>query len=179
MCDQIELNWDRFADYVWNNIKDIKNKYVVCNADEGDPGAFMDRSILEGDPNAILEAMAIAGYAVGATKGYVYVRAPKDHPYATKHHHWIREHRLVMEQHLGRYLLPTEVVHHINGNRQDNRIENLGLFQSNGEHLAHTLKGKCPKWSQEGIAKIKEQQIWSLPKARKAHQLKRSGLKSQ
>ena len=50
-------------------------KYVVCNADEGDPGAFMDRSILEGDPHSVIEAMAICGYAVGATMGYVYVRA--------------------------------------------------------------------------------------------------------
>ena len=50
-------------------------KYVVCNADEGDPGAFMDRSILEGDPHCLIEAMAICGYAVGATQGYVYVRA--------------------------------------------------------------------------------------------------------
>ena len=50
-------------------------KYVVCNADEGDPGAFMDRSILEGDPHAVIEAMAIAGYAIGANQGYVYVRA--------------------------------------------------------------------------------------------------------
>jgi NADH:ubiquinone oxidoreductase subunit F (NADH-binding)/(2Fe-2S) ferredoxin/Pyruvate/2-oxoacid:ferredoxin oxidoreductase delta subunit len=50
-------------------------KYVVCNADEGDPGAFMDRSILEGDPHSIIEAMAIAGYAIGARQGYVYVRA--------------------------------------------------------------------------------------------------------
>ncbi len=50
-------------------------KYVVCNADEGDPGAFMDRSVLEGDPHAVLEAMAIAGYAIGADEGYIYVRA--------------------------------------------------------------------------------------------------------
>ncbi|HOK68797.1 MAG TPA: NADH-quinone oxidoreductase subunit NuoF [Bacillota bacterium] len=50
-------------------------KYVVCNADEGDPGAFMDRSILEGDPHSVLEAMAIAGYAIGANEGYIYVRA--------------------------------------------------------------------------------------------------------
>ncbi len=50
-------------------------KYVVCNADEGDPGAFMDRSILEGDPHSIIEAMAIAGYAIGASEGFVYVRA--------------------------------------------------------------------------------------------------------
>ena len=50
-------------------------KYVVCNADAGDPGAFMDRSVLEGDPHAVLEAMAIAGYAIGADEGYIYVRA--------------------------------------------------------------------------------------------------------
>ncbi len=57
-------------------------KYVVCNADEGDPGAFMDRSILEGDPHCLIEAMAICGYAVGATKGFVYVRA--EYPIAVK-----------------------------------------------------------------------------------------------
>ena len=50
-------------------------KYICCNADEGDPGAFMDRSVLEGDPHAVIEAMAIAGYAIGAHKGYIYVRA--------------------------------------------------------------------------------------------------------
>ena len=50
-------------------------KYVICNADEGDPGAFMDRAILEGDPNCVLEAMAICGYAIGASKGYIYIRA--------------------------------------------------------------------------------------------------------
>lgn len=52
-----------------------KQKYVCCNADEGDPGAFMDRSLLEGDPHVVLEAMAIAGYAIGASQGYIYVRA--------------------------------------------------------------------------------------------------------
>ncbi len=57
-------------------------KYVVCNADEGDPGAFMDRSILEGDPQSILEAMTIAGYAVGANKGFIYIRA--EYPMAVK-----------------------------------------------------------------------------------------------
>ena len=57
-------------------------KYVVCNADEGDPGAFMDRSVLEGDPHCIIEAMAICGYAVGATQGYVYVRA--EYPIAVR-----------------------------------------------------------------------------------------------
>lgn len=57
-------------------------KYVVCNADEGDPGAFMDRSILEGDPHSIIEAMSICGYAIGATKGLVYIRA--EYPLAIK-----------------------------------------------------------------------------------------------
>ncbi len=50
-------------------------KYVVCNADEGDPGAFMDRSVLEGDPHSVLEAMTIAGYAIGSNQGFIYVRA--------------------------------------------------------------------------------------------------------
>ena len=57
-------------------------KYVCCNADEGDPGAFMDRSILEGDPHTVLEAMAIAGYAIGSTQGYIYIRA--EYPIAVK-----------------------------------------------------------------------------------------------
>ena len=64
------LKW-KFAS---NNRGEVK-KYVACNADEGDPGAFMDRSILEGDPHALIEAMAIAAYAIGADEGYVYVRA--------------------------------------------------------------------------------------------------------
>ena len=56
-------------------VQDGGQKYVCCNADEGDPGAFMDRSVLEGDPHVVIEAMAIAGYAIGATQGYIYVRA--------------------------------------------------------------------------------------------------------
>ena len=63
-------------------IPDADQKYVCCNADEGDPGAFMDRSILEGDPHALIEAMAIAGYAIGATQGYIYLRA--EYPLAVK-----------------------------------------------------------------------------------------------
>ena len=68
----------------WKSAKDAKGdtKYVVCNADEGDPGAFMDRSILEGDPHSVLEAMEIAGYAIGAEKGFIYVRA--EYPIAVK-----------------------------------------------------------------------------------------------
>jgi NADH:ubiquinone oxidoreductase subunit F (NADH-binding)/(2Fe-2S) ferredoxin/Pyruvate/2-oxoacid:ferredoxin oxidoreductase delta subunit len=63
------LKW-KFAN---KNVSD--EKYIICNADEGDPGAFMDRSILEGDPHTVLEAMAIAGYAIGANHGYIYIRA--------------------------------------------------------------------------------------------------------
>lgn len=61
----------------WESTRKTKanQKYIICNADEGDPGAFMDRSILEGDPHSVLEAMAIAGYSIGASKGYIYVRA--------------------------------------------------------------------------------------------------------
>ncbi len=68
----------------WQFCANEKNsqKYVICNADEGDPGAFMDRSVLEGDPHAVIEAMAIAGYAIGANMGYVYVRA--EYPIAVK-----------------------------------------------------------------------------------------------
>ena len=61
---------------------DAPQKYACCNADEGDPGAFMDRSVLEGDPHSVLEAMAIAGYAIGANQGYIYIRA--EYPIAVK-----------------------------------------------------------------------------------------------
>lgn len=70
------LKWDFAAKQV------NEQKYVCCNADEGDPGAFMDRSVLEGDPHTLIEAMAIAGYAIGADQGYVYVRA--EYPIAVK-----------------------------------------------------------------------------------------------
>ena len=63
------LKWE----FTYNAVGD--QKYVVCNADEGDPGAFMDRSVLEGDPHSVIEAMAIAGYAIGSNMGYVYIRA--------------------------------------------------------------------------------------------------------
>lgn len=68
----------------WSFVKaeTADQKYVVCNADEGDPGAFMDRSVLEGDPHTVIEAMTIAGYAIGANQGYIYVRA--EYPIAVK-----------------------------------------------------------------------------------------------
>ena len=82
-------------------------KYVVCNADEGDPGAFMDRSILEGDPHSVLEAMMIAGYAVGANKGYIYVRA--EYPIAVKRFgkaiEQAREYGILRKKYMGYKLL--------------------------------------------------------------------------
>jgi NADP-reducing hydrogenase subunit HndC len=70
------IKWE----FTKRSVSDVK--YVCCNADEGDPGAFMDRSVLEGDPHSVLEAMAIAGYAIGAQQGYIYVRA--EYPIAVK-----------------------------------------------------------------------------------------------
>lgn len=84
--------------------------------------------------------------------GYILVKV-ENHPRAN-HQGYVREHRLVMESVLGRYLLPTEVVHHRNGDRADNRPENLELFATNGEHLQHELTGRCPQWTEEGRARI-------------------------
>lgn len=77
--------------------------------------------------------------------GYILIHKP---------YGYVREHRLIMESHLGRALDPKEVVHHINKNKRDNRIENLLLYSSNGEHLQEELKNKCPKWSAAGRKKI-------------------------
>lgn len=85
--------------------------------------------------------------------GYVLVKM-NDHPDAN-HLGYVREHRLVMEQKLGRRLLPSEVVHHLDGVKSNNAPENLGLFDSNAEHLAETLRGKCPGWSEEGFQRMR------------------------
>lgn len=114
--------------------------------------------------------------------GYIHVWAP-DHPECQRVNEarrlkanggyyrkekYIQEHRLVMEKFLGRYLLPTEVVHHKNSDKTDNRIENLELFDSNAKHLAETLAGQCPKWTQTGIARMRAAAILkSYPEARK------------
>lgn len=86
-------------------------------------------------------------------RGYIHRLAP-NHPRAAKHTHDVYEHRLVMEQHLGRLLRKGEVVHHKNGNRSDNRLENLELFSTNGKHLRVERTGKCPNWSLDGIRRM-------------------------
>lgn len=84
--------------------------------------------------------------------GYVKVKSP-EHPHKDRHG-YVREHRLVMEQQLGRYLDPKEVVHHRDNNPQNNAPENLEVFGSNARHLAETLKGQVPQWSDEGKERI-------------------------
>ena len=86
--------------------------------------------------------------------GYVMIYSP-DHPFRT-YGCYVREHRLVMEASLRRYLGPKEVVHHVDGNKKNNAIENLQLFQSNGEHLKMELTGRIPKWTPEGRRRILE-----------------------
>ena len=85
---------------------------------------------------------------------YWYVYAP-DHPHTTKRR-MVAEHRLVAEAKLGRYLEPHEVVHHIDGDPQNNHPDNLIVFQTNSQHLKEELKGRVPKWTPEGIEGIRE-----------------------
>lgn len=87
--------------------------------------------------------------------GYVLLYRPGD-PHCRSGKPYALEHRLVMAAFLGRALLPQEVVHHKNGQKQDNRIENLELFAENALHLKHELTGKVPKWSAEGFRRMKE-----------------------
>jgi hypothetical protein len=89
--------------------------------------------------------------------GYILIRLP-DHPGADSHG-YVREHRLVMEKMIGRFLQPSEVVHHKDNDPSHNVPWNLELFASNSEHLATTLKGRCPEWTDEGFRRIQER--WS------------------
>ena len=77
------------------------------------------------------------------------------HPNHRKYSHYMLEHRLVMEKSIGRYLSRIEVVHHKNGNKLDNRLENLELFATNADHLRHELTGRCPEWTEDGKASLR------------------------
>lgn len=85
--------------------------------------------------------------------GYVLVKA-SDHPNRDRHG-YVREHRIVMERHLGRLLTADEVVHHKDGDKQNNDPANLEVYQRNAQHLAETLKGKRPNWTPEGVAAMR------------------------
>jgi hypothetical protein len=95
----------------------------------------------------------IGGFRIDKN-GYREVLAPKGHPYA-KQSGYILEHRLVAEQLVGRYVQPNEVVHHKDGDRLNNTLENLQVFSSNAEHLKEELAGRVPNWSSEGIKRIR------------------------
>lgn len=86
-------------------------------------------------------------------KGYLYKRC-QNHPNKSKHGGYVAVHRLVIEEKIGRFLLPTEVVDHIDGDTLNNSPENLRIFESNSAHLRETLKGKRPNWSEDGKKRL-------------------------
>lgn len=86
--------------------------------------------------------------------GYILIYAPS-HPFATNAG-YVREHRLVMESILRRYLRPSEIVHHIDGNKANNSPNNLQLFAANADHLRNELKGKIPRWTEAGLDRIRQ-----------------------
>ena len=103
-----------------------------------------------------------AGWKGGVknVNGYLHSRTP-NHPYGSKHGCYVAVHRLVVEEHLGRYLDPKEVVHHIDDNPLNNHIDNLEVFSSNGEHLRCTLTGKTHNISPQGRKNIRDAVILS------------------
>jgi len=115
------------------------------------------------EPPRLSERIGWSG-GIKMMKGYAYERTPS-HPNGTKHGNYVAVHRLVMEKTLGRLLLKTEVVDHIDGDITNNHPDNLRVFQSNAEHLRATLTGKCPDWSDAGkealaVARQQPRRTW-------------------
>lgn len=98
--------------------------------------------------------------------GYIHISKP-DHPH-THGKGFVLEHRLVMEKEIGRFLKRDEVVHHKDGCRSNNAIENLQLFDKNGDHLRHELTGRCPRWTDDGKRRILEAVKRKRPKHKEA-----------
>ncbi len=111
----------------------------------------MDR-LPQGGPRGDRNGFWRGGRVIDKT-GYVLIKV-FDHPYASRAG-YVREHRLVAEKMLGRYLLPSEVVHHKDSNKQNNSPENLVVYANNGAHLADELKGRVPKWTEDGLRRIR------------------------
>lgn len=103
--------------------------------------------------------------------GYVMIHCP-DHPNASCG--YVREHRLIVEKHLDRFLASSEVVHHVDGDKQNNRISNLRLYSSNAKHLKDELTGKVPNWTEDGKRRIREGVARSIRRRRKSNRQKAS-----
>lgn len=142
-----------YVDELWS-IEEIRAKFRVKYSRIRDALEEAGIPVRKTGPRSSRHSGSWKGGRTVDTDGYVLIFSP-DHPDANRGG-YVREHRLVMEGLLGRRLTRREVVDHRNGNRSDNRPENLRLYACNADHLRETLKGRVPKWTPEGLARIRE-----------------------